>query len=246
MLLRHHPLLEVRNCADAIEQALQKGFPNSFGHKHYEETEKYNELYMTTENYYHNKQCPEFKLVNNSIKEKLLPKKILKSRPAKTELPKHLAEAGTMQFEFLLDFGSYRDLQRHRAVTQRMPLLTMDLGFEEWYFQDLPKEVTKNAKELLKSQKEKIKKLKCSKEDLQYYTAMGYRVSNRLTGGLPALVYLVELRATRFVHPTLRKIAKKMSDILVKKFSTAGLVMHLDLEMDRFDSKRGTHDIVLK
>ena len=246
MLLRHHPLLEVRNCADAIEQALQKGFPNSFGHKHYEETEKYNELYMTTENYYHNKQCPEFKLVNNSIKEKLLQKKILKSRPAKTELPKHLAEAGTMQFEFLLDFGSFRDLQRHRAVTQRMPLLTMDLGFEEWYFQDLPKEVVKNAKEVLKSQKEKIKKLKCSKEEMQYYIAMGYRVSNRLTGGLPALVYLVELRATRFVHPTLRKIAKKMSDVLIKKFTNAGLVMHLDLEMDRFDSKRGTHDIVLK
>ena len=246
MLLRHHPLLEVRNCADAIEQALQKGFPNSFGHKHYEETEKYNELYMTTESYYHNTTCPEFELTDNSIKSKFLPKEILAKRPAKTELPKHLSEAGTMQFEFLLDFGSFRDLQRHRAVTQRMPLLTTELGFEEWYFEDLPENVRANAKEVLKSQKEKIEKLECSKEDKQYYIAMGYRTSNRLTGGLPALVYLVELRATRFVHPTLRKIAKKMSDILVQEFEKDGLVIHLDLEMDRFDSKRGTHDIVLK
>jgi thymidylate synthase ThyX len=246
MLLRHHPLKEVRDCAVAIEEALQKGFPNSFGHKHYEATEEYNDFWVTDTSYYHNLDCPEFELTDNSIKSKFLPKEILTKRPAKTELPKHLAEAGTMQFEFLLDFGSFRDLQRHRAVTQRMPLLTMSLGFEEWYFEDLPKDVVADAKEVLKSQKEKIETLECSKEERQYYTAMGYRTSNRLTGGLPAIVYLVELRATRFVHPTLRKIAKQMAEILEKEFSKDGLKLHLDTEMDRFDVKRGTHDITLK
>ena len=122
----------------------------------------------------------------------------------------------------------------------------MDLGFEDWYFQDLPESVRTDAKEVLKSQKEKIETLKCSKEDLQYYTAMGYKTSNRLTGGLPALVYLVELRATRFVHPTLRKKAKQMADIISEEFGKDGLVIHLDEEMDRFDIKRGTHDITLK
>lgn len=246
MLLRHHPLAEVRNTSLAIEQALQKAFPNSFSHKIYEATEAYNYFCMTKEYYYYDKKCPDFKLVNNSIKPELLPKKILKNRPAKTELPKHLAEAGNMQFEFLLDFGSFRDLQRHRAVIQRMPLLTMDLGFEDWYFQDLPKEVIPEAKKLLKEQKSKINILKCSKEEKQYYIAMGYKTSNRLTGGLPALVYLVELRATRFVHPTLRNIAKQMAMTIEKKLKGAGLVLHLDQEMDRFDVKRGTHDIVLK
>ena len=246
MLLRHHPLVEVRNCALAIEVALQKAFPNSFGHKLYEATEAYNELYMTTDNYYHNLDCPEFELTDNSIKSKFLPRQILEKRPAKTELPKHLAEAGTMQFEFLLDFGSFRDIQRHRAVIQRMPLLTMELGFEPWYFEDLPSDVAADAKEVLKSQKEKIEKLECTKEERQYYTAMGYRTSNRLTGGLPAVVYLIELRATRFVHPTLRKIAKQMADVVEKEFSKDGLKLHLDTEMDRFDVKRGTHDIVLK
>jgi len=246
MMLRHHPLIEVRNCALAIEESLQKAFPNSFGHKHYETTEEYNELCMNNDYYYHNLDCPELKLTNNSINTKLLPRDVLEKRPTKTELPKHLSEAGTMQFEFTLDFGSFRDIQRHRAVTQRMPLLTMDLGFEDWYFEDLPEVVRADAKEVLASQKKKIETLKCSKEDLQYYMAMGYKTSNRLTGGLPALIYLVELRATRFVHPTLRKKAKQMADIIGEQFAKDGLVIHLDEEMDRFDIKRGTHDIVLK
>jgi thymidylate synthase ThyX len=245
-ILRHHPLLEVRNTAEAIEKALQIAFPNSFGHKHYEETENYNKFWMNEGYYYHDKNCPEFKLVNNSVNEKLLPKEILEKRPPKTELPKYVAEAGELQFEFLLDFGSFRDLQRHRAVIQRMPLLTNDIGFEKWYLGELPKELQTGAESFLKQQEEKINNLKISKEEKQYYIAMGYKVSNRLTGNIPALVYLTELRATRFVHPTLRRKAKMMADVLSELFGKFGLVMHLDKEIDRFDIKRGEHDIVLK
>jgi thymidylate synthase ThyX len=245
-ILRQHPLLEVKEVADALEEALRLAYPNSFGHKRYEETEKYNKLYMEEDYYYHNPNCPSFKLVNNSINADLLPKKILESRPPKTELPKHLAEAGTLQFEFLLDFGSFRDLQRHRAVTQRMPLLTTELGFEEWYIQELPTDLQQKAREFLEKQKERVKNLKVSKEEKQYYLPMGYKLSNRLTGNLPALVYLAELRATRFVHPTLRAKAKIIADTLSELFRKFGLKMHLDQESDRFDVKRGEHDIVLK
>lgn len=246
MVLRHHPLLEVRNVADAIEKTLQNAFPNSFGHERFVNTENYNKEWMEKDYYYHNKKCPDFKMTKNSIDTSLLPKKILKERPMKTELPKYLSEAGTLQFEFLLDFGSFRDLQRHRAVTQRMPLLTTEIGFAKWYISELPKELQTKAKIFLKKQAEEIKKLKTSKVDMQYYIAMGYNTSNRLTGGLPALIYLSELRATRFVHPTLRLRAKMIADVLLKLFGKFGLVMHLDKEIDRFDIKRGEHDIVLK
>jgi thymidylate synthase ThyX len=245
-LLRHHPLLEVRDTADAIEKALLLAYPNSFGHKHYEETESYNEYCMHQDYYYHNKNSPEFELTNNSINTNLLPKAILEKRPPKTELPKHLAEAGTLQFEFLLDFGSFRDLQRHRAITQRMPLLTTEIGFENWYMNELTENLKNKAKIFLKNQEDKIQKLNLSKEDAQYYIAMGYKVSNKVTGNIPALVYLVELRATRFVHPTLRKKAKMIADKMSELFSKNGLVIHLDKEIDRFDIKRGEHDIVLK
>ena len=244
-ILRHHPLLEVRNTAEAIGQALDLSFPNSFGHERFEKTENYNQAWMQEDYYFHDKNCSEFKLLNNAVQEKLLSRKILAERPPKTELPKYLAEAGTLQFEFLLDFGSFRDIQRHRAVIQRMPLLTLDIGFEKWYLEELPKELQTKAESFIKTQEEKIKKLDISKEEKQYYIAMGYKISNRLTGNLPALVYLAELRATRFVHPTLRRKAKMMADTLSSLFGKIGLVMHLDQEIDRFDIKRGEQYIVL-
>ncbi len=246
LVLRHHPLLEVRETADAIEKALVEAFPNSFGHKRYEATEEYNKYCMENDYYYHDIKCPEFEMTSNTINVNLLPEETLARRPAKTELPKHLGEAGVLQFEFLLDYGSFRDIQRHRAVIQRMPLLTTEIGFEEWYINELPESIHEKARQLLKSQEEKIHSLTVTKEEKQYYMAMGYRISNRITGNLPSLVYLAELRATRFVHPTLRKRAKQLADTLSETFGSAGLVMHLDLELDRFDIKRGEHDIVLK
>ena len=246
LTLRNHPLPEVKNVAEAIEQALIGAFPNSFGHKRYEETENYNKFWMENGYYFHDKNCPEFKIANNSINPELLPKEIISKRPPKTELPKYLAEAGTIQLEFLLDFGSFRDLQRHRSVTQRMPLLTTELGFENWYLSELPEEVRAKAEKFLKVQEEKINRLDISKEERQYYIPMGYKISNRLTGNLPALVYLAELRATRFVHNTLRYKAKKLADTLSELFGKYGFVMHLDEEIDRFDIKRGEQDIILK
>jgi thymidylate synthase ThyX len=245
MILRHHPLPEVRETAEAIEEALRLAFPNSFGHERHENTENYNEGWMK-QYYHHDKNCSDFKMVNNSININLLPKKVLEDRPVKTELPKYLSEAGTLQFEFLLDFGSFRDIQRHRAVTQRMPLLTTEIGFEKWYLEELPEKLRARAKLFLEEQEEKIKKLDASKEEKQYYIAMGYNISNRLTGNIPALVYLVELRATRFVHPTLRKKARMLAETLSALFGKRGLVLHLDKEIDRFDIRRGEHDIVLK
>lgn len=246
MILRNHPLQEVRDIAETTEKALHEAFPNSFGHKKYDTTEEYNNFWMKEDYYYHNLHCPQFLIKNNLINASMLPKNVLEKRPIKTELPKYLSEAGTMQFEFLLDYGSFRDIQRHRAVTQRMPLLTTDIGFNKWYLEELPEEVRKNAETFLKQQEENISKLDISKEEKQYYVGMGYLISNRLTGGLPALVYLVELRATQFVHPTLRKIAKNMANKLLDLFSQNGLVLHLDTDIDRFDIKRGEQDITLK
>lgn len=48
-LLRHHPSQEIRDIITALETALQKSYPNSFGHKLYETTENYNHEWMTEE-----------------------------------------------------------------------------------------------------------------------------------------------------------------------------------------------------
>lgn len=248
MLLRQHPLAEVQEIADALEKVLLEAFPSSFGHTQYEETEEYNSWWMKEKYYYTEKNPADFVLEKDSIDHALLAhyKDILERRPPKTELPRHMAECGTVQFRFLLDFGSFRDIQRHRAVTQRMPLVTTEHGFASWYLNELPDSLKREAALLLKKQETGIAELGVDTETAQYYIAMGYQLPNRLTGNLPALVYLVELRATRFVHPTLQKRASQMAEALTNRFGKYGLKLHLDDEPGRFDVQRGTHDIVEK
>jgi thymidylate synthase ThyX len=248
MLLRHHPLAEVRDIAEKTEAALEEVYANSFGHARFDVTEKYNQNWMANDYYHRNNSLSDFTLLFDHVDRKLLfaHKEQLKKRPPKTELPPTIAECGVVGYEFLLDFGSFRDLQRHRAVAQRMPLLTHEHGFESWYLNALSEDVRQKAEEFIVQQKKKVHALKIQDEIAQYYTAMGYRVPCRVVGDLKALVYLAELRSTRFVHPTLVAQMLQMIDSLKGLFESDGLVLHLDDEPNRFDVRRGEQDIVEK
>ncbi len=249
MLLRHHPLKEVREIAKALEKALDRHFPNSFGQEIFATTENYNEYWMRKKYYYFNREIKkkrdEFNIGFSKIDKKELQKNraLFTKRPIKTELPKFLADLGVIDLEFTLDFGSFRDLQRHRALSQRMPLLTMNLGFENWYLSELPKNLRKNAEKLLREQKKKINSLQLGKEEKQYLIPMGYKVSNKISANLPALIYMIELRGTRFVHPTLRRRAIQIAENVERKLK---IPIHLDSEPNRFDVGRGEQDIVMK
>jgi thymidylate synthase ThyX len=248
MLLRHHPLAEVRDIAEQTEKALRKVYSSSFGHKRYSKTEKYNEYLMQKKYYFENSQAKDFQLLFNNVNKKLLENYavIMKRRPEKTELPNTIAECGVVGYEFLLDFGSFRDLQRHRAVAQRMPLLTFKYGFHKWYLEQLPEDLQKEARKFLQQQIKLIKNLKIDKFEQQYYIPMGYKVPCRIVGDLKALVYLVELRSTRFVHPTLVEQMLKMIKSLERLFAKNGLVLHIDKTPGKFDIKRGEQDIICK
>jgi len=248
MRLRHHPLAEVREVSQAIEAGLKKAYPSSFGHPRFETTENFNEEWMKNKYYFTTTSPVDFGMTRNTIDKNALAtfKNLLEKRPAKTEVPKEIGECGTIQFEFLLDFGSFRDIQRHRAVLQRMPLIQMNHGFEEWYLNELPAEFRNEAKEFISTQRQRIESLNISKEEMQYYIPMGYKLPNKINGSLSALIYLAELRSTRFVHSTLRKRAQQMAHVISNEFAEQGVVIHIDTDPDRFDIRRGEHDIVQK
>lgn len=248
MLLRHHPLAEIRDIAEKTEEALKDIYPQSFGQKRYDQTEQYNEDWMKNGYYYKNENLKDFSLIYDNIDRKLLEsyKNFIQGRPAKTELPVAIGECGVACYEFLLDFGSFRDLQRHRALVQRMPLLVKSHGFHEWYLSSLPEDLKEKAEEFINLQSERIDRLDISDEEKQYFTAMGYKIPCRISGDLKALVYLAELRSTRFVHPTLVAEMLKMIESMKELFAKDGLVLHLDEEPNRFDIKRGEHDIIEK
>ncbi|MCR4333764.1 MAG: FAD-dependent thymidylate synthase [Patescibacteria group bacterium] len=258
-LLRYHPLAEVKIVAEAMEGALREAHPSSFGQKRYEATEEYNRFWMETGYYFSGSAARHSRFIvatkrnlavtSDSINRRLLEteyRSLIKSRPLKTELPKQMAEAGTMQFEFLLDFGSFRDVQRQRSVIQRMPLLSSNFGMHPWYFGSLPAGDVKEAKDFVRRQLNLIDGLPEDALMRQYYLPMGMCVPCRLTGDLPALVYVVELRAQAVVHPTLHEVALWITDALLERFSDLGLKLYVDREQGRFDVKRGLQDIVQK
>ncbi|HVS80074.1 MAG TPA: FAD-dependent thymidylate synthase [Candidatus Paceibacterota bacterium] len=247
-LLRHHPLEEVRDVAEAVESALSEKFPGSFPRKRYPASEAYNKQIMHDFTYFAPDYVDWFRTKDVSINEPLLRKyrTALEDRPPKTELPRKIAECGTLQFEFLLDFASFRDIQRHRAIIQQMPLLTTNFEFHPWYLSQLPEMLRVEAEGVLATQELGIASLGASPEISQYYTAMGFQIPNKLTGDIHALTYLVERRAGNDVHPTLRERAFQIAKALQRELGDYGLILHLDDEPHRFDIKRGTQDIVLK
>lgn len=246
-ILRHHPLPEVREVGETIEKALLMTYPSSFSDKQYEAAETYLENTQSAYAYFDEANVPDFAFTDSINHERLAEyHNALASRPPKMELPYAVRDAGVAEFKFLLDFGSFRDIQRHRAISLRMPILTPNHGFEPWYLSELPDSLRERAAQVIQAQLAAAKAFGLTDTLTQYYLPMGFRTAVRFTGDLRALVYLIEIRATRFVHPTLRMRAVQMAKELVRAYGKDGLVLHLDPEPDRFDIKRGTHDIVSK
>ena len=244
-LLRNHPLEEVRQIGVALLQGLLTAFPSSFSEKQYPDTEEYIAGCQTRYAYLDHVHSMHLGWANRVDRKQLAEYTFaLNARPPKAELPWEIRECGTMQFEFHLDFGSFRDLQRHRGVITRMPMLVAENGFEQWYINELPEHLRARASILVEDCAHDLEKLgRPGKWIRQYYLPMGTLSPIRMTGDLRGLVYLLELRSTRFVHHTLRMRAQQIAEVLLKEFGSAGLVLHLDKDPNRFDVERGTHDL---
>ncbi len=244
-LLRHHPLPEVAEVAENILTNLRTRYSHSFSHPLDEAQENYRAQTVKDYTYFAPEKPVDF-LASTTIKADDLIKyqSIIDSRPLKTSLPNFMADLGVFSFNFLLDFGSFRDIQRHRSGICRMPLLTTALGFNNWYLEQLPDDLRKEAEALIATQTEKINKLNASPEIKQYYIAMGFNVYCQTTYPLPAAFYVIELRSGRMVHPTLRQVAHKMHKAVLEMFPN--LKLHSDLDKDDWDVRRGLADITAK
>lgn len=242
-LLRYHPLEEAREAARAIHVKLQEKYPHSFSHIPNEEQERYREYAAKEFSYFvPSKKPAEFSCKSTVNVVSLSPyKKFLSTRPPKTLLPTFLGDTGLFSFSFLLDYGSFRDIQRHRSGICRMPLLTTQLGFHRWCLDGLSRRIRVSAEKLLREQEKRIASLSCSDIDRQYYIPLGYRVACRMTFDLPSAVYVAELRSGNAVHPTLRTVAQNIGKILKKSFPF--LALYCDFEKDRWDVGRGNQTI---
>ena len=244
-LMLHHPLAEARQVAQDILNKLKEHYPSSFGYQPTAEQENYRQATMTDLAYYEADPAVDFACRINLDKQELAQyADVLAQRPPKTCLPIVLNELGNIRFDFLLDYGSFRDLQRHRNGVCRIPLLSTKFGFNDWYLNELPADLRQQGEALLAKQIAALNALDGSAIDKQYYTALGFNVTCRVAYPLMPTIYTIELRSGKAVHPTMRAVAHKMHAALAKELPLVKL--HSDLEASDWDIKRGLNTILEK
>ena len=127
-----------------------------------------------------------------------------------------------------------------------MPLLSTKYGFEEWYLNALPEDVEVIARAFIKEQKEKIDSLGIEVDPftLQYFVALGFRVPWEFTCSMTSAIYVAEIRSSKRVHPTARRVAHQIHGALTECYP--GIVLHCDLDPGEFDIKRGKDTFIRK
>lgn len=127
-------------------------------------------------------------------------------------------EHANFTFEIVADFGVYRDLHRHRMLTQERQLLGCDYGyyvppeilgtaFETEYYEALEK--AKQAFDVIASE---------LPEEAQYVVPMAFNVRWYFQANLRALQWLCELRSSPAGHPSYRYVAQEMAKQVSKNF----------------------------
>jgi thymidylate synthase ThyX len=126
-------------------------------------------------------------------------------------------EHANFTFEIVADFGIYRDLQRHRMLTQQRQLLTCNHGYY------IPTEIVDTEME-----KDYIAALAGAKkaydvisselpEEAQYVVPMAYNLHWYFHVNLRSLQWLCELRSSPAGHPNYRYIAQEMARQVCEK-----------------------------
>ena len=142
--LEAHPLAEVRALAEKCRCLLTEKYPNSFSHHIDNAQIAYQRRASEAEAYFVPPQVRTAFEISATVDNARLEREalsVIAERPRKAHLPKTLARFGHYTCKFEMDFGSFRDLQRHRGGICRMPLLTTQLGFNEWYLEQMSDEL---------------------------------------------------------------------------------------------------------
>ncbi len=127
-------------------------------------------------------------------------------------------EHASFTFEIIADYGIYRDLQRHRILTQEHQLLNCDYS----YFipeEVLGTELEKDYVQAMEKGKEVYDLLSAEfPEEAQYVVPMAYNTRWYFHLNLRALQWLCELRSSPQGHPNYRFVAQEMARQVTEAF----------------------------
>ena len=184
------------------------------------------------------------KSLSNKQKQNIL-KTYTKGRTERWQKIGRAMENSYVRFEIVMNIGAYRDLQRHRMLTQARQLFSTYLGY------DIPKELTGTEieksynKAMLQAKKtfEKIKKK--DKYLAQYAVPMAYRIRFYQYKNLRQCFWETELRTISQGHPDYRTIEQEKYRLLKKAYPNIAALMMVD--MNDYDiARRGTLEKIEK
>jgi thymidylate synthase ThyX len=149
------------------------------------------------------------------------------------------------RFDVLCDYGAFRDLQRHRLLTLEWQALSPALGF------DTP-EVIEDAgmtHEWNRVMEDSALTWATVAEHAgpdvaQYAVAMAYRIRFVMQMNAREAMHLIELRSSPQGHPTYRRVAQQMHDLIEKTAghrAIAGAMTYLDtsdVDLERLEAER--------
>lgn len=164
--------------------------------------------------------------------------------------PGRAIEKAHFEWELVGDYGTFRDLQRHRMVdAMEWQPLTPHLGY------DVPELISEAGMEqdyrICMSLSQDLYNLICESnmpQVAQYAVCMGYKMRYSFITNLRELFHMLELRTSPQGHPGYRRLCNMMYDELARVYPVSAEAMcfvnrsdNLD-ELTRMSSERGTAD----
>lgn len=253
--LRHHPLEEVRDVATAMLRKLAAKYPHTFFEPGSQPDEKARTRSLEAEEYlramgeasaYAHIEAPETLSTQIEVDRRELEPylAVLAKRPMLYPAPERFNRFGAITLRGRLDFGSHRDLQRHRGAYVPMSVLDLRLGFHPWYLAALPDRLRQRGADVVGAVQRTVEGIDARPEDAQYLIPLGALIPLEVVGGISAMVYIAERRSDKTVHPTLRPVAQYLGQAI--KTWEPRLRIHFDQDTDDWTERRGRQTILEK
>ena len=149
-------------------------------------------------------------------------------------------------FDLCNNFGMFRDLHRHRALTLERQLLTTDHGY------NMPNEIKvlgieNDFKDCMNKTKETFDKIRTKHpEQGQYVVNFGYNYPYFMKFNLREACHLIELRTVPQGHVDYRRVAQQMFKEIKKVHPNLCKIMkYVDMkeyDLERFESEKRTEE----
>ena len=187
----------------------------------------------------------QVKKISKENKIKII-NEFIKIRKNRRHRPSRAFENTYYTFDLCNNFGMFRDLHRHRALTLERQLLTTDHGYS------MPNEIEilgieNDFKDCMNNTKETFEKIRGKyPEQGQYVVNFGYNYPYFMKFNLREACHLIELRTVPQGHTDYRNVAQQMFKQINKVHPNLSKIMkYVDMkkyDLERFESEKRTEE----